>query len=166
MKRQRFKALQKAEIGPEFGRRFWSRVNKTGDCWVWLGGKDRDGYGRIVISNVAGVGAHHVAFRLETGRWSDRWLLHTCDNPSCVRPSHLFEGDHKDNTADMMQKGRGAVGVRNGRAKLSEEDVRTIRKIYRPGRGGGYRVLGEMFGVTRAMIRNVVKGWNWKKVAA
>jgi hypothetical protein len=74
--------------------------------WLWTGHCDENGYGLV---NVAGKNykAHRVAFYLAYGRWPTPCALHRCDNPACVNPAHLFEGTKRDNTNDMLAKGRG-----------------------------------------------------------
>lgn len=85
---------------------FWNRVDKSGECWEWLGGKDRDGYGRIVI-NGKWWGSHRLSYTLVKGEIPKGLVIcHSCDNPGCVNPSHLFVGTQTDNVKDMDSKGR------------------------------------------------------------
>lgn len=102
--------------------RFWYRVNKNGPvvreelgaCWVWIGGKGRDGYGLMSEGRRRpGVAAgkmlrvHRVSWELHNGPIPEgRQVCHKCDNAPCVRPSHLFLGTNKQNHEDMTQKGR------------------------------------------------------------
>ena len=84
---------------------FWSRVHKTRRCWWWLGGKP-GGYGAFSFE-----GQHHAAHRfsyeLNVGPIpAGLMVLHRCDNPSCVRPAHLFVGTNADNIRDASAKGR------------------------------------------------------------
>lgn len=86
---------------------FWSQVDKSGDCWVWIGHKDQDGYGIIAFGQIS-YRAHRVAYAAEVGEITPGMLVcHRCDNPSCVRPSHLFLGDHLVNQRDKWTKNRG-----------------------------------------------------------
>ena len=91
-------------FGPEprpLEQRFWPKVQKSDGCWLWIAGGDSEtGYGRI---RAGGRGttqllAHRAAWELTNGPVPDGlWVLHHCDTPRCVRPDHLFLGDHADN---------------------------------------------------------------------
>lgn len=99
-------------------QRFWEKVNKntpTG-CWEWTGSKDTSGYGLFSLNNKM-VKAHRFIWTLHNGKIPNGLcILHHCDNPKCVKISHLFIGDKKYNARDMLSKGRGnkATGNRNG----------------------------------------------------
>lgn len=97
--------------------RFFSYVEKDGPvpphcpdlgpCWLWTGATNQDGYGVFRVARSL-VRAHRLAWRLAHGRSapSDRKVLHHCDNPPCVRPSHLWVGSQQDNLRDASAKGR------------------------------------------------------------
>lgn len=103
--------------------RFWSKVRKTNGCWLWTASKDNHGYGQIMTFDEKGkrrpIKAHRVAFFLMHGRWPKPCGLHKCDTPACVRvdPGHVFEGTPRDNTDDMMRKGRHNPIPRRKRCK-------------------------------------------------
>jgi hypothetical protein len=90
--------------------RFYTKVDKTDTCWIFTGYKDRDGYGQYGIRDQGikvSYQAHRFSYEAETGIYPGKLLVcHHCDNPSCVRPDHLFLGTNKDNMEDMVKKGR------------------------------------------------------------
>lgn len=115
--------------------RFMAKVEKTESCWVWTARKTCQGYGRISVGNVNKL-AHRVAFELFAGDVPNGLhVLHSCDNPSCVNPSHLWLGTNNDNVADKMKKGRAPshVGEKNGNSRLTPEDVLAIRIEFNSG---------------------------------
>jgi hypothetical protein len=100
--------------------RFWKHVHKTDGCWEWTGYSlpfpnhpELRGHGQIRIDDRA-VYAHRFSYELHNGPIAEGVLvLHRCDNRACVRPDHLFEGSHKDNTIDAMRKGRMVLHPEN-----------------------------------------------------
>lgn len=93
---------------------FWSRVDTSGECWLWTGAKTELGYG-LFLDNRRRLRAHRVAYALTYGEFPDELVVcHRCDNPRCVRPNHLFLGTQTDNLADMTAKGRRARGDTSG----------------------------------------------------
>ena len=96
---------------------FWDNVNK-GICWEWTGRKNRQGYG--YFRKTLGEGfAYRISFVMAHNRPIRKGyhICHTCDNPSCVNPSHLFEGTPTDNRQDLIFKGKDKnFGVYNGKA--------------------------------------------------
>lgn len=89
--------------------RFWARVQKTDSCWVWTGGTRRKGYG-VATLNGKRRGAHQIAWELARGPIpSGLHVLHSaCDNPACVRVSHLRLGTNKENHQERVAKGRSS----------------------------------------------------------
>ena len=124
----------------------WSKVNKRGEdeCWEWKGFKNHDGYGRTWI-NDKGYYAHRVIYSLAYPNIinlnapisinDSGFLLHTCDNPSCCNPKHLWVGTHADNMADKVSKGRSPdfSGGKGPRCKLTMEQVREARLLRKNG---------------------------------
>lgn len=145
--------------------RFWSWVDKKGpsDCWNWMGSRDKNGYGRFnpkVGENP--VLSHRYAWMDFYGRLPDDCLLHKCDNPSCVNPDHLFEGDRMDNVKDMMAKGRMPRGEKRGHAKLDKEKVVAILCMLIAGKSA--YSLAKLYGVTQSVIYGIKNGEKWKHI--
>ena len=135
--------------------RFWAKVKKTNSCWLWMGGRDIEGYGRFSHGQ-----AHRVAWELSRGPISTGLVVcHHCDTPACVNPDHLFVGTQRDNRLDCVRKGRQgkgpafARGENNIFAKLSDDHVRAIRLL----RSCGWKVsrLSKMFNVSGNHVFNI-----------
>lgn len=145
--------------------RFEERFLKGGGdaCWEWMGGKTSDGYGMISIDGI-NQGAHRIAYQLYIGEIPYRFCVcHRCDNPSCVRPDHLFLGTNTDNMHDCVIKGRHSdqSGENNGYSILIDEDVRIILAMH--ANGARNVDLAKQFGVAPSTISNIVCGRNWTK---
>ncbi len=89
-------------------------------------------------------------------------VLHRCDNPSCVRPSHLFMGTNRDNVEDMLRKGRQPRGEAKTLAKLTEATVRALRVCRRA--GFSVRSMAEVVGVSTKTVRDAINGVTWGHV--
>lgn len=161
-------------------KKFWAKVDKRpGDqCWEWLASKAttefNGGYGKMGLT-LDGCRlmkqATHVAWFLEHGRWPENFICHRCDNPGCVRVSHLFEGTPSDNAKDAYSKGRlskmleGYRGMDHPRSKLTERDVVIIRHRYRTGKVSQQK-LADAFDVHQTLIGFIVRGEAWKCVVS
>lgn len=158
--------------------RFWEKVDKNGPahqhkpdlgrCWVWTHYCNEDGYGRISESAPSRklLKTHRLSYELHVGPIPvGLEIRHSCDNPPCVNPEHLLCGTHQDNMDDMVERGRAVYpkGEKHGSAKLTEEQVASIRQDYVYGsRTHGLRSLGRKYGVTYAMIGFIIRGENWR----
>lgn len=149
--------------------RFWARVNKTDTCWLWTGRIDEAGYGLLDVVDPNGRAkgrpqkAQRVSWYLHTGVWPDRDVLHRCDNPPCVRfDGHLWLGTNDDNIADKVAKGRQYRGGRHHHAKLTDEQVRAIRR--RAAGGMMQKDLAVEYGVSPSTICDILAKRVWKHV--
>lgn len=143
---------------------FWSKVTKSDGCWIWNGYKNQDGYGRMVV-NERLVMTHRIAFAIHHEQPLKRLILHSCDNPACVNPSHLSVGSQKENVADMDAKRRRYIskGEEIHCAKLTDEMVLKIRHLKE---ASNIRVaaISRMFNVSHRTIRLVILRETWKHV--
>ena len=146
--------------------RFYKLANKVGDneCWEWIGTKDRHGYGYITDNHERKF-AHRVSYELHSGPIIEgAFIIHSCDNPSCVNPNHLRQGTAQDNVDDMISRGRAnhynPRGEEHGRAKLTWEQVREIRGKYIPFKYSTTR-LGKEFGISQGHIARIISGLAW-----
>jgi hypothetical protein len=152
-------------------QRFWDRVDRSaGDsaCWPWLGlVVPQTGYGRVTWDR-QNLGAHQVAFLVTNGwRPSGRsmYVCHHCDNPVCCNPSHLYAGTPSQNSLDRERRGRSRPrrGTTNPGAKLTEDQVREIRRRHAAG-GTSYPKLAEEFGLHPQNVGRVVRGEGYAEV--
>jgi hypothetical protein len=171
---------------------FWRKVDQTSEtssCWPWVGSRDMGGYGifhraRKGEPRIA-MRAHRLAFVLTSGAIPvDRpMILHGCDNPPCCNPGHLHPGTAGDNSREMVERGRHWTRLRpeniprgrrnpwevqprgegHGNAKLTEQQVRDIRKRY-PSPGNTQRSLAAEFGVSQGEIWQIVTRRHWSHV--
>ena len=144
---------------------FWSRVDKSGECWLWLGHKNADGYGTVKREGRTQV-ASRYAYVITHGSVPDgAFVCHRCDNPQCVNPAHLFLGDALANNRDAIAKGRRryARGTEVWAARLSGEVVKEICDLYATG-DYSQEQLARRFGVAQGQVSAVVRGDSWTHV--
>ena len=151
-------------------KRFWEKVKKTEACWVWTAWKNNKGYGALMAKHPGGGYmnklAHRISWEMENGPIKDGLcVLHKCDNPSCVRPEHLFLGTRKDNTQDMMMKGRNNCGRISGenhpRSKITVEISKLIRFFWFAERRTRKEIIA-FLGVSKHIVDDVIGGRTWK----
>lgn len=132
---------------------FVTKVNEApSGCWEWQAARDARGYGRIRVNRTS-PGAHRVAYRLYKGEIPDGMhVCHSCDNPACVNPDHLWLGTGADNVQDKVNKGRQNKGMNHGNAKFTPEVVEAVREA-RAKHGTAYRKLGKQFGMSEITAR-------------
>lgn len=149
-------------------------VREEGDCLVWTGHRMANGYGQYHVDGVP-VLAHRYAWAMHNNAEIPKGMVicHTCDNPACVKPEHLWLGTQAENVRDMMAKGRQnhvplygpangrygkgecVSGERSGAAKLKDADVIEIRRLRDA--GVPYREIRERFGISTAQVYRIAK---------
>ena len=149
--------------------RFWRFVDRKSEdeCWNWIGNKLKSGYGQISIGakKEMSKGAHRVSWELANDKSipDGMYIMHKCDNPSCVNPNHLTIGTAKENTQDMIQKGRkktvAPLGEENGKSLLNAEKVLLIRASTL-----NHAALGRQLNVSPNCIRGVRTGRTWSHI--
>ena len=136
-------------------KRFWDKVKKGDNCWEWLGAKARGNYGDFKV-NKKNILAHRFSYQINKGKISKGlYILHTCDNPSCVNPEHLWQGTQLENMRDCHNKGRGARGKKIWNYKLKKVQVNEIRKKYNKGKIT-QRELAKQYNVDSSHISNII----------
>jgi hypothetical protein len=151
-----------------FPDRFWSKVDRSGDCWLWTGYRRRLGYGEVQVPGLKRPRlTHRVAWELTNGPIPDGLsVCHACDNPPCCNPAHLFLGTHQENMQDAGRKGilskSGTYGTANGLAKLTEAQVREIRAL--TDAGVHQRVVAKRFGVGLTAVGAIFRRETWRHV--
>jgi HNH endonuclease len=149
--------------------RFWKKVDKRGpnECWPWLAGVNNKGYGTFRDAGAPRgwkASAPNVAFRLTYGR-KPKEIDHTCCNTLCCNPAHLEDVTHSENMRRIWQRGRGnwgyLTGTKNGRSKLTREQVEAIKKDPRPSRA----IAGE-YKINKSTVLRVKSGLSYKTDAA
>lgn len=144
---------------------FWLKVNKNGsipehcpelgNCWEWTAFRLSNGYGLLHTGL-----AHRFSWKIANGEIpKGLFVLHKCDNRSCVNPAHLFLGTQLDNMRDMHSKGRAAIikGEQRTNHKLTSVQANEIRERYKQG-GLTTRSLALEYNVSSATIWRVVNG--------
>ena len=182
-KRARDREAYKAKVAREVGNAgrpantpnvLWSKVDIKGEdeCWNWKGYRNNEGYGRTWIED-RGYYAHRVIFNLaypntitlSAPKNTDEFgfLLHTCDNPSCCNPKHLFVGTHADNMADKAAKGRSPdfSSGKAPRCKLSMAQAREIRQLRKDGVSA--RDLAQRYEISLPSIKTLLRGHSYKE---
>lgn len=137
--------------------RFWSKVDKKhiSGCWLWMANKNTQGYGSFDIDG-KGKRAHRVAYELHYGSIpKGKLVCHHCDNPSCVRPDHLFLGTQQDNVNDMVRKGRAC-------RKLTDEQILSMRALYK--NGISYKELSQQFDTVFDNVYKIINRQTWKHI--
>jgi hypothetical protein len=168
--------LRRAELPAAWRERFSDRIEAVGDCWHFTGYRAKNGYGHVALDGKVTT-AHRLSCALATGTAIPRGhvVMHSCDNPPCVRPDHLRAATASENMQDMIRKRRhGHVthpermhrpqpprlrGEQNSKAILTDLLALEIR-VLRIGRMR-YTDLARLYGVGKSAIAGVVRGESW-----
>ena len=148
---------------------FWERVQKREDtgCWEWTGFRMPNGYGRVYDPGRKDViYAHRRSYEITHGPIPNGlWVLHQCDNPSCVNPDHLFLGTAGDNARDRTRKGRQwvASGELSPVAKFKESQIREVHALAME-KSMTLKQIAAKTGVSHASVQSIVNGYCWRHV--
>ena len=143
------------------------KTNRTETCWLWTGARDGrklgQSYGRMLVGKSL-MNTNRLAYIVHVGPIPDgKQVLHTCDNPLCVNPDHLWLGTHDDNMRDKAEKHRAPPsklrGSECGGAKLSEQDIPVIRSDHR-----SLKTIAKDYGVCFQLISQVKNRRIWKHI--
>jgi hypothetical protein len=143
------------------------RDSKTG-CWNWTGSKTTAGYGEIGFDGETHY-VHRVSHIIYNGLIDEEnpYICHTCDNPSCINPDHLFAGSHQDNIQDAADKGRvptpqaAQSGEDHHSAKMTADKVVRLREMYASGEYTQTE-LANRFGIGAAQASSIIRGVYWE----
>lgn len=160
-----FQKKHRSEVYCDDRCRFWSkvRIGEDEECWPWIANK-RGGYGRFKLGETQ-VAATRFLWEMLHGPLTHTFrmgppelcVLHSCDNPSCCNPNHLWTGTQTDNMNDMVAKGRADNrGMKNGRAKLTTAEVIAIQSDRR-----GYPEIAVNYSVQSQTIGRIKRGVAW-----
>lgn len=146
-------------------------IGAENECWPWIRGKTKSGYGEFMVDGRMRY-AHREAYALANGPIpTGMFVCHKCDNPPCCNPAHLFLGTSRDNSVDMSRKGRAMAqrsphkirGERNGSAKLTEDQVRSIRDAC--AEGASMASVARRYSVSSATVEHIMHGTKWRHVS-
>lgn len=153
--------------------RFWDKVAKRGptECWEWHGARLTNGYGFLFAGptyerNERFVKAHRISWEIHNGDVPDGLcVLHHCDNPPCVNPSHLYVGTRADNAHDRAVRKRGKEqhqnGEQNDNAKLTEAQVRAIIVELQKLPRRSQTLIAEQYGVKQPQVSRIMRRKSW-----
>lgn len=164
--------------GLSVSERLWQYIDVRGvdECWLWTGGRNRQGYGQFAMPTGRSGGRLVTAHRLAYEQFWRTELVgiacHTCNKKSCCNPLHVYDGTFSSNAKDIVRAGNHvfmrpehphARGERNGLARLNESAVRDIRARYAAG-GISQQKLADEYGVNQSKISAVVRRETWAHV--
>lgn len=151
--------------------RFESKVifpSNLDDCWEWNAFKTKKGYGYIMFRDLGNIRAHRFSYMLYVGDFDKKkFICHSCDNPSCVNPRHLFVGTPSENMTDKIKKGRAKLppvhkGINQHLAKMNPDNIKEIRKLFKEGLT--QTELAKRYGLHVSTMNNICRNISWKEV--
>lgn len=148
----------------------FGRAAVVGECWEWTGAKNDKGYGRFETSNGQLVYVHRFSLAARGADLREHQACHHCDNPSCIRPDHLFAGKNIDNVRDCIAKGRA---VSHGRRdwptivqagehhwqRLTIEEVKIVKSELAAGRKQAD--IARAYGISTQHVSQIANGKRW-----
>ncbi len=152
-------------VDPGIKQRFWNKVCKkdSNDCWVFLGAKNSAGYGQFKFGKLGVTLAHRASWMITHNKIipCNMCICHTCDNPGCVNPQHLWLGTRAENNQDKANKGRAPSGKmkgeNHGRSKITAQQIHRIRRSK-----AKQCCLAEEFGISPSAISMIINRKRWK----
>lgn len=153
--------------------RFWSNVGRkdSDDCWPWTRSRNKDGYGRFRLNGKTEQ-AHRVVWTLSNGSIPELFeglptqILHSCDNPPCCNPRHLFPGNRLTNMADSAAKGRSAGFTRKGelhpKVLIANFQAKEIKERHQ--KGETLNQIAEIYGISVSAVGRICSGKRWSHV--
>lgn len=142
--------------------RIFMKTEVTDTCWLYKGAINSWGYGSIRIDGKT-LHVHRFLYETFFGPLGKNQLCcHTCDVPNCINPAHIFIGSSKDNSDDMRRKNRAAIGSKQGKSKLKEDDIIKIFLLRKE--GTLQKEIAKLFGVTPSIINLILNRKIWKHV--
>ncbi len=145
--------------GLDAKRRLFNNVYITDGCWIWMGSRNRLGYGYFYYKGKH-TRAHRASYQIfNTTPIGNLYVLHKCNNPTCVNPEHLYAGTPADNMRDKVNSGRSTQGEKHPSAKLNYKKVALIRALSKE--GASQNIMASHFGVNQSQISRIVHNRLW-----
>lgn len=140
---------------------------ESGDCWIWTGAKNKNGYGCVSTGKGTSTTAHKASYQVHVGPVAEGLdVCHKCDNPSCINPKHLFLGTRKENMQDSKRKGRQnparAKGEETGSSKLTNDQVISVFKSAKA--GVSLSQIAKTYNVRKQTIWSIAHGKSWTHI--
>lgn len=145
-------------------QRFWEKVDRgnVGECWEWQAARGTKGYGQFWNGEYMDH-AHRISYALDVREPGDLHVLHTCDNPPCVNPNHLYLGTNSDNQKDAFERGQKThIGEQNPSAKLTKDDVIDIKEMLDG--SASYSDVMDEYDIGKTAVGQIARGETWTHV--